>query len=120
MLARIIAAAAGWKWLALGAGVALLALFAWHEFDKRAAVNAAIENLVSQAEHDALKAVLEEERRLRTISRRAEQSARSLMAASLQRERTAAAELDRLRAVAEKVDGLTYPSQEDLEWHGSH
>jgi predicted negative regulator of RcsB-dependent stress response len=120
VLGDLLGAVIGWRWVLLGAVLALLALYGWHVMDKRAAVAAATESLITQAEHDALKAVLEEERRLRKASDRAAQAAKSLAAAAVRREQASAAEISRLLGDAANEKGLTYPGAEDLQWLGTH
>ncbi|MFN3833367.1 MAG: hypothetical protein ACK4SQ_14170 [Allorhizobium sp.] len=79
----------------------------------------AVKGLVTQAEMDALAAVLDQERAKASAAAAMATEARNRADALLRLKQTQQAEIDRLMEEATKTPGLTYPTPEDLQWHGS-
>lgn len=76
--------------------------------------------LVSTFEVSALQAQLDRERDLRTAADQAATEARNRAAAALRAKEDGAAEIERLRAEAEKDQSLSRPTEGDRTWLSNH
>lgn len=76
----------------------------------------AVKGLVTQAEIDALSAVLDQERAKASAAEAMATEARNRATALLRLKETQRAEIDRLTELAKETKGLSYPTEEDLSW----
>lgn len=85
------------------------------ELERRAATS----GLVRQAELDALREVLLQERAKTEAAEAMATEERNRAQAAQRAKDVQSQEIDRLRREASETPGLTYPSQEDLKWRAT-
>jgi hypothetical protein len=79
----------------------------------------AVAGLVKKSELDALSAVLAQERAKSAAAAALATEARSRADALLRAKEAQQDEIERLKAEAERTPGLSYPTEQDLQWNGS-
>lgn len=122
VVVELIGKILGSRTFAIGAAFAVtaLVLFTWHKLDKSSAVRRAVAEYVADAELQQARAEADYERRQRRAAERAGNEARKRAVLSNRIAADRAAEIERLSAEAKGVDGLSYPTKEDLQWSAAH
>lgn len=83
-------------------------------------VELATSTMATKAELAAATAIADLERAKRVAADTMAMEAAKRASEALREQERQEAEIDRLNAEAKAMDGLTYPSEEDMKWIGSH
>lgn len=83
-------------------------------------VELATSTMATKAELSAATAIADLERAKRVAADAMATEATKRASEAIREQERQEAEIDRLNAEAKAVDGLTYPSEEDMKWIGSH
>ena len=84
--------------------------------EQTAKCDARLENMISQAEADALSAVLDQEQARRIAAEVMANEAAKRATVFMRVKEQQSEEIDRLTEAAKAETGLTYPSKKDMQW----